>query len=287
MRKAPVLTLVFVLSALLFSVQAVQAGQTSPGLERQMATMTGSDEITVLVVLRDQADIKSLNDNLRLTRAPMDLRHRTVIGALKDVAQRSQGPILAEMANLKAADTIVGFKSYWLINAITVTTTVDGARQLALRDDVEVVEANMVIELIEPAFDLKEFAVAGENTVKLIGCQDLVLGKVNLAAAPDRGIDQAVDSLAAGVFVALLGMEFKIETVTVLGKRDQGVIRLVDAQDGRDRRAGRRLADSQQLDDRFPGTGSRKGELDRVAVRTADEVGRRYGETGFESESEK
>ena len=91
--------------------------------------------------------------------------------------------------------------------------------------------------------DFQQFTVAGKDAVKLIGCQDLVLGQVNLAAAPDRGIDQAVDGLAAGILVALFGMEFEIETVAILGKRDQGVVGFVGAQDGRDRRAGRRLSD--------------------------------------------
>ena len=96
---------------------------------------------------------------------------------------------------------------------------------------------------IELSLDGQEIFVAGKDTVKLLGPQDLVLGEVNLAAALGRGIDEAVDGLAAGGLVAGFGVELEVEAVAVLGERDQAVVRLVCAQDGRDRRAGRRVAD--------------------------------------------
>ncbi len=107
---------------------------------------------------------------------------------------------------------------------------------------------------------------------------------MNLAAAPDRRIDEAVDSLAAGGFVLRLRVELEVEAVAVFGERDQAVVRFVCAQDGRDRRAGRRPAYPQQFNDRFACAGSRKGELDGVPARAADEVGRRHGEAGLETE---
>jgi hypothetical protein len=61
---------------------------------------------------------------------------------------------------------------------------------------------------------------------------------VDLAAAPDRRIDQAIDGCAARGLVPLLGVELEVEAVAVLGeqiRRDP----TVRAQDGRDRGAGR------------------------------------------------
>jgi len=91
---------------------------------------------------------------------------------------------------------------------------------------------------IESALDGQEIFVAGKDAVELLGPQNLVLSEVNLAAAPDRGIDEAVDGLAAGGLVAGLGVELEVEAVAIRGERDQAVVRLVCAQDGRDRRAG-------------------------------------------------
>jgi len=92
---------------------------------------------------------------------------------------------------------------------------------------------------IESSLDCQEIFVTGIDAVELLGSQDLVLGKVNLAAAPDRRIDEAVDGLAAGGLEVRLGVELEVKAVAVLGKRDQAVVRLVCAQDGRNRRAGR------------------------------------------------
>ena len=68
------------------------------------------------------------------------------------------------------------------------------------------------------SLDGQEIFVAGKDTVKLLGPQDLVLGEVNLAAAPGRGIDEAVDGLAAGGLVAGLGVELEVEAVAVFGE---------------------------------------------------------------------
>ena len=91
---------------------------------------------------------------------------------------------------------------------------------------------------IESSLDRQEIPVARKDAVELLGRQDLVLGKVNLAAAPDRCIDEAVDGLAAGGLVLSLRVELEVEAVAVLGERDQAFVRLVCAQDGRDRWAG-------------------------------------------------
>jgi hypothetical protein len=51
---------------------------------------------------------------------------------------------------------------------------------------------------IESLFDCQQILVARIDAVELFGRQDLIFGEVNLAAAPDRRIDEAVDGLTAG-----------------------------------------------------------------------------------------
>ena len=135
--------------------------------------------------------------------------------------------------------------------------------------------------------DLEEVAAPWIDAGELFRCQHLVLGEVNLAAALGRRIDEAIDRLTTRDLVVRLRMEFKVEAVAVFGEREQAVVRAVGAQNGRDRRTGRRPADVQQFDDGVAGDGSWKRELDGVPARAADKVGRRYGETGFETEPEK
>jgi len=126
------------------------AGVIAPGLESQMESLQGNDELKVLVVLRDQADIASIHEELRGSRATRQLRHETVLRALQDAAARSQGALVDHLSDRQRDGGIRGFTPHWLVNAVVVVGTVDAIRDLALRDDVEVIEPDLKPELIEP-----------------------------------------------------------------------------------------------------------------------------------------
>ncbi len=126
------------------------AGQITPGLDSQMKSMKGSDEIRVLVVLKDRVDIESLNWELRAAKAAMPIRHETVVTALRDKAAGTQQALLTELDAMRGSGKVRGYTSHWLINAVVVTTTVDEIPKLAAREDVDVIEADLVVELIEP-----------------------------------------------------------------------------------------------------------------------------------------
>jgi len=126
------------------------AGQLTPGLDSLIQTMKGSDEIKVLVVLKDRVDIESLNWELRADRASLPVRHETVVTALQNKAAATQGALLAELDAMRGNGKLLGYTPHWLINAVVVTTTVDELPRLAARDDVDVIEVDLVVELIEP-----------------------------------------------------------------------------------------------------------------------------------------
>ncbi|MGH2571083.1 MAG: hypothetical protein ACRDGR_07650, partial [bacterium] len=127
----------------------VRAGQISPDLERQLQGLDGGDEVKVLVVLREQADIATLDAELRVVRAPMSERHRRVVDALREMADRTQPPILQDLTIGRDAG-IRGFTPYWILNGMTVVGTVDAIRALAARSDVHMVEPDLRVALIEP-----------------------------------------------------------------------------------------------------------------------------------------
>ncbi len=147
MRMVKAITL---LTLLVLVGQTALAGTFSPGLEKQVRNLRGSDEIKVLVVLRDQADIATLNHDLHVSKATRMVRHATVMGVLQDTADRSQGALLSDLAAHKAAGGIVGYTPHWLVNAVVVRGTVDALREIAARADVETIEPDLQVELIEP-----------------------------------------------------------------------------------------------------------------------------------------
>jgi len=128
------------------------AGTLAPGLVRQMDSQRENDVIKVLVVLRDQVDVSQLDQNLRASKADYSLRHETIVGQLQQLARSSQQDLLNTLGANKAAGDILGFTPHWLVNGIVVTGTVAAVRDLAARDDVLRVEADLVPELIAPVF---------------------------------------------------------------------------------------------------------------------------------------
>jgi hypothetical protein len=126
------------------------AGVIAPALETQMQALSGDAEVKVLVVLRDQADISSMNLQLHNSRATRQERHEAVLGALQDAARRSQDGLVDYLDARQSDGAIRGYTSHWLINAVVVVGTVDAVRELALRDDVIAIEKDLQVELMEP-----------------------------------------------------------------------------------------------------------------------------------------
>jgi subtilisin family serine protease len=126
------------------------AGVVSPGLQRQLAETPADATLRVLLALEEQADVPALDQRLRDERAGMARRHAEVLTVLQETATRSQGPLLAELAALKAQGKVKGFSSHWLVNGVVVAAPASAIPSLALLPGVERVEADLVPELIEP-----------------------------------------------------------------------------------------------------------------------------------------
>ncbi len=132
-----------------------QAGFITPGLEGQLSTMRGDETVKVLVVMSAQADIDALNWQLHDSKANLEVRHHTVVQTLVDQSKNSQTSLLADLDANKANGAILGYTSHWIVNSVVVVGTVDAIRELATRSDVERIEADLVVELIEPVVSEK------------------------------------------------------------------------------------------------------------------------------------
>ncbi len=140
--------LIFAALALL-PVGGAVAGGLSPGLAAYLTAKQPGAEATVLVVLREQVDIAALDRDLSSRRATRAERHAAVVGALQAVARRTQGPLLAELERSRGAG-VTDFAAYWLVNAVRLKASEPAIRRIAARDDVDVVELNLVPTLIGP-----------------------------------------------------------------------------------------------------------------------------------------
>ncbi|MCD4690850.1 S8 family serine peptidase [bacterium] len=130
-----------------------------------MQSLNGDDEVKVLVVMSDQADIASMNQQLHESRSTRQERHETVLGALQDAAHRSQGALTDYLDSRLIDGGVRGYTPHWLVNSVVVVGTVDAIRELALRDDVQAIEADLQVELIEPVLSEKPAPARGHRGI--------------------------------------------------------------------------------------------------------------------------
>ena len=176
------------------------AGTFSRGLEQLVAGMPADKTVTVLLSLAEQADVAGLDAQLRGRQATRAERHQLVVGALMRTATASQGPLLAELQALKSQGKLNGFTAHWITNGVVVNAPVPVLRQLAARPDVEVAEADLQVESIEPIIPAKA-EVSGpignrtpEYGILAINADDVwsILGITGVGALVG-GIDTGVD----------------------------------------------------------------------------------------------
>ncbi len=148
MRKCTLFAIT-ILALALFAGSA-DAGTLHSGLENYLSGLPADQTEKVIVRLADQADIRSLNRQLKLEGASLALRHKQVIEHLRDTALDTQAPLVRYLEERFLAGEVRDFRTFWIDNLIGVEATVREIRALALRPDVEMVFIDYQIELIAP-----------------------------------------------------------------------------------------------------------------------------------------
>ena len=139
--------------AVIFGVMAAgaaAAGTLAPGLEAQLQSAADHELIKCLVVMKGQPDVVGLDKSLYGQGIARRERHRVVVQSLQDAATSTQQDLVAALTADKAAGEIAGFVPHWIINGIVLTAIPARIREIALRDDVERIEPDIVPELIKP-----------------------------------------------------------------------------------------------------------------------------------------
>jgi bacillopeptidase F len=142
----PLLTLLLVLLPALDT----GAGVLHPGLEAWLDGQPDQRIEKVIVQLAERADIGAVDARLKIDRAPLALRHQTVIESLQAAARASQPALLSHLEQRTAAGEVVGHRAFWLENLVAVEATVREIRAIAARPEVEMVFIDYQIELIDP-----------------------------------------------------------------------------------------------------------------------------------------
>lgn len=100
------------------------------------------------VLLRDQVDLVGLNQQFTALRASRAQRARTVVNALKDKADQTQGRLLAELRQAKEVAP-QSIKAYWITNMIEIEATGAYLAQLSYHPAVQRIEQVLLDQVHE------------------------------------------------------------------------------------------------------------------------------------------
>ena len=138
------------LALLFFLISNLHAGKIEQNFREYLKTLSPDEFVSAIVIMADQADIKSLKATLKAEKATRKRRHQEVISTLQVAASKSQGEIVSYLDAKKSEGSVKGYTPYWIMNLIVVQATIEEMERIAARQDVEIVEPNFKVSLIEP-----------------------------------------------------------------------------------------------------------------------------------------
>lgn len=199
MKPVGLYSLVF----LMLWAQLCIAAEITPALQQEIDRAPERNApVRALVFLNEQVDILALEQQLSAMNASPQQRAYTIITALQDKAAVTQTGILSYLASF-AADGIMEYQSFWIINMIRVETTPALLQTLAARPEVALLDADPLLAIPAPAAQQPALPVenGAEAGLKLINAHKLwelgFRGEGRLVMNIDTGVEGTHPALTA------------------------------------------------------------------------------------------
>ena len=193
MRKIARITAIGALLVLLLAAGAsarstapTRSAALAPEVEAALLTLPQGGMTTVIVTLRDRADLRLVRGSTRAYRL------KAVVEALQSRVNTSQGGVRALLRRRAAQGKVAKMTPFWVVNGISVTATADVIRELAAFPGVESITSDDVP--VVPTASVPEPNVAAVAAPAL---WDLgYSGQGMVVASLDSGVDLSHPDLA-------------------------------------------------------------------------------------------
>jgi bacillopeptidase F len=176
-----------------FHLKSALGGQLSSDLSYQLPNLSAGSEVSVLVYLKKQANLKGMliNQNF-LDRSQI---YKSVLDELRRTADSEQSKFLANLDSWRKQGKISILKSFWVANVIALTGKREIIEKLAEDPEVEIVYPDYPVELVAPVEERLAIS-AGTEADQLqiaIGAKQVwqqgLTGKGRLVCILDTGVD--------------------------------------------------------------------------------------------------
>ena len=191
-----VLIITFVLLSFLGPRQAAQANpflelpparqKMDPQLSEQMNGLQAGEMISVIVTLRQQADLSRIRERNRGRRL------QGIVRALQAASNATQGRVRNLLDVRQARGLVKTFEPLWIVNGFSVTATSEVINELAAHSDVNSISPDDV--QIVPAYAPPEANISVVNAPALWGLG--LVGQGVVVANMDSGVDVTHPDLA-------------------------------------------------------------------------------------------
>jgi len=137
--------------------------KVSPEVKSELAALPTDEMITVIVTLRNQADLSHITASERKNRL------NQVIMILKNQANATQNHLQALLKTRQDEGLVANYETYWIFNGLAVTATAEVIRELANRPEVAFISPNKID--IEPTAQLS--GSPSEPNLSLVNAPEL------------------------------------------------------------------------------------------------------------------
>jgi subtilisin family serine protease len=195
--------LFFLISLIGFISSVFAQVEITPALSDSIKySIENKTNITAVVVLKDQVDVKSLDKQLYAEKANAQTRAYTVINTLKDKAESTQLSILS-FINSKNNNEISRYESLWIINAIIIKANSEVLLEISNRNDVAFMDIDHK-EVPDPTYDERpafdKIPGSAEVGLRVVNAHKLwemgLTGAGRLVMTRDTGVDGNHPALA-------------------------------------------------------------------------------------------
>ena len=158
---------IFLLPFFIFIYSTISFSQVeiSTRLQEAISKANPDDYIRVLILLRDQVDIASMDDRFYIESVSLQQRASELINQLQEKARTAQVNILSYLQDKSSQGLVFQYESYWIANLVMVEAKIDVINELMLRLDVSQMDLDATLELDKPV-EVSESVPEGTESVE-------------------------------------------------------------------------------------------------------------------------